>query len=174
MGNIVCYAPVWMDFIHIWHILNHWKVCRTKIFKVNFWHYIFWYPFFPWLNLYQIDFIHVKHIFIILIIWKCFNVVSWHHSNGFILILLWWQIIYVFTVDIMKVICVISCFQCTGYDYMAYMDYMDPNICCPKKAVKLNHSLTHCILKFWPNLWNYVLHFTSCWNMEDRHNIATK
>ena len=23
------------------------------------------------------------------------------------------------------------------------MDYMDPDVCCPKKAVKLNHSLTH-------------------------------
>ena len=26
---------------------------------------------------------------------------------------------------------------------MAYMDYMDPNVCCPKKAGKLNHSLTY-------------------------------
>ena len=32
--------------------------------------------------------------------------------------------------------------QCVGYDYMAYMDDMDPNIRCPKKAVKLNHSLS--------------------------------
>ena len=29
---------------------------------------------------------------------------------------------------------------------MAYMDYMDPNVCCPQKAVKLNHSLTHFML----------------------------
>ena len=27
-----------------------------------------------------------------------------------------------------------------GYDYRAYMDYMDPNVCCPKKANKLNSS----------------------------------
>ena len=26
---------------------------------------------------------------------------------------------------------------------MAYMDYMDLAVCCPRKAVKLNHSLTH-------------------------------
>ena len=26
---------------------------------------------------------------------------------------------------------------------MACMDYMDPDIHCPKKAGKLNHSLTH-------------------------------
>ena len=26
---------------------------------------------------------------------------------------------------------------------MAYMDYMDTDICCLKKAFKLNHSLTH-------------------------------
>ena len=30
-----------------------------------------------------------------------------------------------------------------GYDYMAPMDYMDPDVRCPpKKAVKGNHSLT--------------------------------
>ena len=34
-------------------------------------------------------------------------------------------------------------FQCIGYDYMAYMDYMDPDVLCLKKADKLNHSLTH-------------------------------
>ena len=27
-----------------------------------------------------------------------------------------------------------------GYDYMACMDYMDTDVHCPKKAVKLNHS----------------------------------
>ena len=27
-------------------------------------------------------------------------------------------------------------------DYTAYMDYMDPDVQCPKMAVKLNHSLT--------------------------------
>ena len=32
---------------------------------------------------------------------------------------------------------------CIIYDYMPYMDYMDPDGCCPKKAVKLIHSLTH-------------------------------
>ena len=29
-----------------------------------------------------------------------------------------------------------------SFDYMACMDYMDPNVHCPKKAVKFNHSLT--------------------------------
>ena len=29
-----------------------------------------------------------------------------------------------------------------GHDYMAYMDYTGLNICCLRKAVKLNHSLT--------------------------------
>ena len=33
--------------------------------------------------------------------------------------------------------------QCVGYDYMACMDCMDPNVCSPKKAIKLCHSLTH-------------------------------
>ena len=33
-------------------------------------------------------------------------------------------------------------FQCIGYDYMAYMDYMDLAVCCSRKAIKLNHSLT--------------------------------
>ena len=23
-------------------------------------------------------------------------------------------------------------FQCIGYDYMAYMDYMDPDVLCPQ------------------------------------------
>ena len=26
---------------------------------------------------------------------------------------------------------------------MAFIDYMDPDVCCPKKAIKLNYSLTH-------------------------------
>ena len=25
-------------------------------------------------------------------------------------------------------------FQCVGYDYTAYMDYMDPDILCPQKG----------------------------------------
>ena len=29
------------------------------------------------------------------------------------------------------------------FSYMACMDYMDPDARCPKKAIKLNHSLTH-------------------------------
>ena len=29
--------------------------------------------------------------------------------------------------------------------YMAYMDYMEPNVLCPKKADKVTHSLTHSI-----------------------------
>ena len=35
-----------------------------------------------------------------------------------------------------------------GYDYTAYMDYMDLVVRCPRKAVKLNHSLTS-IRPFW-------------------------
>ena len=35
-----------------------------------------------------------------------------------------------------------------GIDYTAYMDYMDHAVCCPKKLVKLNHSLI---------LWNLVI-----------------
>ena len=38
----------------------------------------------------------------------------------------------------------ITVFQCTGYDNTAYVDYMDPAVRCSRKAVKLNHSLTHC------------------------------
>ena len=34
-------------------------------------------------------------------------------------------------------------FQWIGYDYRAYVDYMDHNVCCSRKAVKLNHSFTH-------------------------------
>ena len=30
-----------------------------------------------------------------------------------------------------------------SYDYVAYMDYMDLDVRCPRKAIKLNHSLTH-------------------------------
>ena len=30
-----------------------------------------------------------------------------------------------------------------GYDYTAYMDYMDPDVRCPQNAVEFNHSLTH-------------------------------
>ena len=30
-----------------------------------------------------------------------------------------------------------------GYDYMAYMDYMDLTIRCPRKAVRKAESLTH-------------------------------
>ena len=32
--------------------------------------------------------------------------------------------------------------RCIGYDYMACMDYMDPTVRYPQKAIKLNHSLT--------------------------------
>ena len=28
-----------------------------------------------------------------------------------------------------------------GYNYMAYVDYMGLTVHCPRKAVKLNHSL---------------------------------
>ena len=34
-------------------------------------------------------------------------------------------------------------FQCIGYDYTAYMDYMDLTVRCPRKAVGLIHSLAH-------------------------------
>ena len=58
--------------------------------------------------------------------------------------------------------------QCKRYDYTAYMDYMNLDIRRPKKAVKLNHSITHfqrrvsSILTFiteWVNLaiWNVAL-----------------
>ena len=30
-----------------------------------------------------------------------------------------------------------------GYDYTACMDYLDPTVCCPKEAVKLNLTLIH-------------------------------
>ena len=30
-----------------------------------------------------------------------------------------------------------------GYNYTAYMDYMVLTVSCPRKAVKLTHSLTH-------------------------------
>ena len=33
-------------------------------------------------------------------------------------------------------------FQCVDYNYTACIDYMDPDVRCPKK-VKLNHPLTH-------------------------------
>ena len=39
------------------------------------------------------------------------------------------------------------CFYLTQWKYCqclkAYMDYMNPNVCCPKKGIKLSHSLTH-------------------------------
>ena len=34
-------------------------------------------------------------------------------------------------------------FQCIGYDNTAYVDFMDLAVCCPRKAVKFNHSITH-------------------------------
>ena len=41
-------------------------------------------------------------------------------------------------------------FQCVGYDYMACMDYMDPDVHCPQKALNFNHSLTACQRFLWP------------------------
>ena len=35
-----------------------------------------------------------------------------------------------------------------GYDYMAYMEYMDPDIFCPKKVDKHNLSLFEFLIKF--------------------------
>ena len=40
-------------------------------------------------------------------------------------------------------------FKCIGHDYMAYMDYMDLAVYSPKKAVKLNHSLTWGEVLYW-------------------------
>ena len=37
------------------------------------------------------------------------------------------------------------------YDYMAYMDYMDPDVLCPKKADRLYQSFTH----YYLNLGKY-------------------
>ena len=45
----------------------------------------------------------------------------------------------------------ISCskwFQCIGYDYVACMDYMDPDICCPQKILTHWGRVTHiCVSK---------------------------
>ena len=43
------------------------------------------------------------------------------------------------------------------------MDYMDPDVCCPKKAVKLNHSLTHSctLISFSQHTQKYILHIFS-------------
>ena len=30
------------------------------------------------------------------------------------------------------------------YDYKAYMDYKNHAVRCPRKAIKFNHSFTHC------------------------------
>ena len=35
--------------------------------------------------------------------------------------------------------------HCIGHDYKAYMDYIDLDVHYPRKAIKLNHSLTHWI-----------------------------
>ena len=40
-----------------------------------------------------------------------------------------------------------SDFQYIGNDYAACMNYLDPDVRCPKKAAKLNHSLT-CDFRF--------------------------
>ena len=43
--------------------------------------------------------------------------------------------------------------QCIGYGYTACMDYMDPDVRCPQKAVKLNHSLTPIVyIKYIPGI----------------------
>ena len=41
---------------------------------------------------------------------------------------------------------------------MACMDYMDPDVRCPQKAIKLNHSLTHCLKFSEPMLIYYQPH----------------
>ena len=47
--------------------------------------------------------------------------------------------------------------QLSGYDYTAYMDYMDPMSSVPKKADKLNLSLS--IDRLWPSnaIWCHGL-----------------
>ena len=42
-------------------------------------------------------------------------------------------------------------FKCIGYDYMAYMDYMDLDVICQRKAIEPNHSLTA------ENWWGYKM-----------------
>ena len=37
-----------------------------------------------------------------------------------------------------------------GYDYTEYMDYMDLDVHCPRKAVKHNQSLTHYLMTLSP------------------------
>ena len=39
-----------------------------------------------------------------------------------------------------QIFCRIFLCSGTGYDYTAYMDYMGITVCCPREAVKLNHS----------------------------------
>ena len=34
-------------------------------------------------------------------------------------------------------------FQLIGYNYTTCMDFMEPDVCCPQKAIKLNHSSSH-------------------------------
>ena len=58
---------------------------------------------------------------------------------------------YFFFKLIVAAYCVLSMwgkkwFQCIGYDYMACMDYMDPDVPCLQNAVKFNHSLTQYFL----------------------------
>ena len=56
-----------------------------------------------------------------------------------------------------------------GYDYMVYMVYTDPDVRCPKKTVKLNHSLTRSLLQ-----WVVVVSFFTDRNyMWSRHIIMS-
>ena len=44
---------------------------------------------------------------------------------------------------------------------MAYMDYMNLDVRCPRKAVKLNHSLAPCYVHSWMSSFNLVITVTS-------------
>ena len=46
-------------------------------------------------------------------------------------------------------------FPVIGHDYTAYMDYMDLDMSCPRKAIKLNHSLTEGLEILYLTVWLY-------------------
>ena len=54
---------------------------------------------------------------------------------------------YFFKLIVVCILCVIFMREDNdsniGYDYTAYMDYMNLAVCCPRMAVKLNHLLTY-------------------------------
>ena len=56
----------------------------------------------------------------------------------------------------------------------AYMDYMDLAVCCPRKAVKFNHSLTFIIVAWHKNIVSPKYVFESCWMAVILGNIPWK